>query len=112
MVGEVNLLTEGTAPAVGKSWTLMATHGMVLFYIAANSDSTMRAMSEALGITERRVAQVVKDLAEGGLIVVKRDGRRNVYSVNIDATFRHPTLSHVKLSRFVDALNDRGPSLS
>jgi DNA-binding transcriptional regulator GbsR (MarR family) len=89
---------------MGKTWTLMSTHGVVLFYIAAQPDSTMRQMSEALGITERRIAQVVRDLAEADLLVVTKDGRRNSYSVNLDANFRHPTLSHVKLKRLVEAL--------
>ena len=35
-----------------KNWNLMATHGIVLFYIAANPDSTMRQMSEALSLTD------------------------------------------------------------
>lgn len=83
----------------------MSAHGVVLFYIASRPDSTMRQMSEALGFTERRIAQVVRDLADGDLIQVRRDGRRNSYSVNLDARFRHPTLSHVKLERLVEALS-------
>lgn len=88
----------------GKPWNLMATHGVVLFYIAANEDSTMREMSEELGITERRIAQVVRDLADANFLVVNKEGRRNSYSVNLEANFRHPTLSHIRLKRFVDAL--------
>lgn len=87
-----------------KSWNLMATHGIVLFYIAANPDSTMRQMSEALSLTERRIAQVVRDLAEEEFLSVTRNGRRNSYTVNPDAQFRHPTLSHVTLGRFVEML--------
>jgi DNA-binding transcriptional regulator GbsR (MarR family) len=89
----------------------MATHGVVLFYIAANDDSTMREMSEALGITERRIAQVVRDLSDAELLSVRKDGRRNSYSVNLDAHFRHPTLSHIKLARFVDALRPRNKAM-
>lgn len=88
-----------------KNWNLMATHGIVLFYIAANSDSTMRQMSEALSLTERRIAQVVRDLADAELLNVKRNGRRNSYSVNPDAGFRHPTLSHITLGKFVEVLS-------
>jgi hypothetical protein len=87
-----------------KNWNLMATHGIVLFYIAANPDSTMRQMSEALNLTERRIAQVVRDLAEEDFLTVTRSGRRNSYTVNPDAQFRHPTLSHVTLRRFVEML--------
>jgi DNA-binding transcriptional regulator GbsR (MarR family) len=88
-----------------RNWNLMATHGIVLFYIAANPDSTMRQMSEALSLTERRIAQVVRDLAEANFLSVTRSGRRNSYMVNPDAQFRHPTLSHVTLGRFVEMLS-------
>ena len=90
---------------VSKNWNLMATHGVVLFYIAANPDSTMRQMSEALNLTERRIAQVVRDLAEADLLTVTRNGRRNSYAVNPDANFRHPTLSHITLGHFVKMLS-------
>lgn len=88
-----------------KNWNLMATHGIVLFYIAANPDSTMRQMSEALSLTERRIAQVVHDLADAELLNVTRNGRRNAYTVNPNAGFRHPTLSHITLGKFVDVLS-------
>ena len=90
---------------VGKNWNLMATHGVVLFYIAANPDATMRQMSESLNLTERRIAQVVRDLADADLLTVTRNGRRNSYSVNPEAKFRHPTLSHITLGRFVRMLS-------
>jgi DNA-binding MarR family transcriptional regulator len=90
----------------------MATHGIVLFFVAANPDSTMRQMSEALGVTERRIAQVVRDLADEDLIKVTRRGRRNSYTVNPEARLRHPTLSHVKLGSFVSVLTKRAPESS
>jgi DNA-binding IscR family transcriptional regulator len=90
---------------VSKNWNLMATHGVVLFYIAANPESTMRQMSESLNLTERRIAQVVRDLAEADLLTVTRNGRRNSYAVNPDASFRHPTLSHIRLGHFVRMLS-------
>jgi hypothetical protein len=84
----------------------MATHGIVLFYIAANPDSTMRQMSEALNLTERRIAQVVRDLSDVQYLTVSRNGRRNSYSVNPGANFRHPTLSHITLGKFVQVLGN------
>jgi hypothetical protein len=92
-----------TAPT--RDWNLMASHGVVLFYIAANPEATMREMADVLGITERRIARIVKDLAEANMIMVERIGRRNLYAINSDARFRHPTLSHIPLSRFVEAIN-------
>lgn len=93
-----------------KDWTLMASHGVVLFFIAANPEATMREMADELGITERRIARIVKDLSEAGMITVERTGRRNIYTVNEEAHFRHPTLSHIRLGRFVNAINEDGDS--
>ena len=64
----------------------------------------MKEIGEALGLTERRVAEVVGDLAEADMLRKTKVGRRNVYSVNPDATFRHPTLSHVSLGKFIELL--------
>jgi hypothetical protein len=89
---------------MSKNWTLMATHGVVLFYIAGNPDSTMRQMSDSLAVTERRISQIVRDLSDAKLIEVKRCGRRNTYTVNRDSHFLHPYIAHVPLARVVQAL--------
>ncbi|MDP9473255.1 MAG: winged helix-turn-helix domain-containing protein [Chloroflexota bacterium] len=85
-------------------WTVFSNHGMVLFYVAANPSATLRVISDALGITERQVARIVKDLAEAGMIAVERRGARNAYTVNPEAHLRHPTLAHVPLGPIMAAL--------
>jgi len=89
---------------VSATWTLTASHGIVLFYLAARPESTIREMSEELDLTQRRIAQIVHDLAEANLIKVTRSGRRNLYRVNPEGHFRHPTLSHITVGRFIEAL--------
>lgn len=91
-----------------RTWTLMASHGVVLFFLAARPDSTMRQMSETLGLTERQIARIVRNLDEAGLLEVRRIGRRNTYRVNENANFRHPALSHVPLRPFVELLSSYG----
>ncbi|HLF76396.1 MAG TPA: helix-turn-helix domain-containing protein [Dehalococcoidia bacterium] len=91
---------------MSKNWNLMATHGVVLLHIAANPSATMREMSDTLSMTERRISQVVHDLADANLIEVRRHGRRNSYFINCDARFLHPTLSNIPISRLVAALSD------
>jgi hypothetical protein len=68
-------------------------------------------MALALELTERRVAQIVRDLAEAELITINRLGRRNTYSVNRQAEFRHPTLRHITLHQFEELLSrqEAGP---
>jgi DNA-binding IclR family transcriptional regulator len=87
-----------------RSWRIFSNHGVVLFYVAANPNATIRTMAEALGITERQVSRILRDLADSDMIEVERHGRRNSYTINPDAYLRHPTLSHVKLRRIVNVV--------
>jgi DNA-binding IclR family transcriptional regulator len=90
------------------NWTLMASHGVVLFYIALKPEATMRQMSFALGLTERSVVRIVHELSEAGYIEVHRSGSRNVYCVNTEATFQGPAMSQVSVSDFVRLLSKDG----
>ena len=83
------------------SWTLVTSHGLVLLYLAAYSDSTMRAVSEALGLTERRVVDIIKDLEKADLLKVTHQSRGNHYSLNPDARFRHPVISRMPFADFL-----------
>ncbi len=87
-----------------REWTIFSHHGHVLFYVAANPEATIRAISDALGITERHVARILKHLQAAGMVQVERSGRRNCYTVNPAARLRHPTLAHVTLDRIVQAV--------
>ena len=84
----------------------MDTHGIVLFFIASAPDRTQRQISEALGLTERRIAHVVRDLVEADMLRITKVGSRNQYAVNAAATFRHPSLSHITLGQFLRILHE------
>ena len=70
-------------PKPKRRWTLLSNHGLALFHVAANPSSTLREIAVALGITERQVVRIMKDLVEVGI------GRRNCYSINSEADLRH-----------------------
>ncbi|HEX5369155.1 MAG TPA: helix-turn-helix domain-containing protein [Dehalococcoidia bacterium] len=89
------------------TWNLMGTHGIVLFYIVANPDFTIRRMSDELGLTDRRVSQVIHDLSAAGMVKITRSGRRNQYAIEPSAAFRHPTLSYITLGDFLTVLADK-----
>lgn len=94
-------------------WTLLTSHGHVLFFIAGEPDATVRQITSALGISERRVIAVLHDLEEAGMIRSTRVGVRKHYEINEDAHFRHPTLSHVRLGDVMSQLRPRsdGPPM-
>jgi len=72
------------------NWRLMASHGTVLFYLVTRPDATIREIAGATELTERRVSQIIRDLSQSDVVQVHRRGRRNMYTVNDDATFPTP----------------------
>ena len=83
-----------------QSLLLVGSHGLVLFYVMRFQASTMKEIATSLGLTERRIAVVISDLVDANYLEVQKRGRRNRYSINTRASFRHPTMSHVHLSDF------------
>lgn len=88
------------------TWTLISTHGLVLFHIAINGDATMREIADALGITERRVAQIIKDLGDADLLTTERMGRRNTYCVNKAAHFLAPPVQSIRIADFLNLVEN------
>lgn len=72
------------------TWTFLSNHGHVLIQISMNSESRVRDIAEAVGITERSALSILADLEKGDFISVERVGRRNTYRVNPHKNFRHP----------------------
>lgn len=72
------------------TWTFLSNHGHVLVHINRNSDSKVKEIAEAVGITERSALSILSDLERAGYITVERVGRRNSYRINANKNFRHP----------------------
>ncbi len=64
----------------------------------------MRELASRLGLTERTLYTIIKDLATADMIHVGRSGRQNTYSVNAAARFVQPLFSHLRLGSFLAAL--------
>jgi DNA-binding transcriptional regulator GbsR (MarR family) len=92
---------------MANNWTLMASHGCVLFYLATHKDATIREVAGATDLTERRVSQIVRDLSDAEMLQVQRQGRRNTYEVNTEARFPEP-LAEVPLGSFIEILQESG----
>ncbi|KEF33464.1 MULTISPECIES: helix-turn-helix transcriptional regulator [Deinococcus] len=75
-------------------WTFLTNHTHVLLCLARRPDETLRRVAEQVGITERAVQRIVRDLEAGGVLVRTRQGRRNRYVVNPAVPLRHPLEAH------------------
>ncbi|HSM68096.1 MAG TPA: winged helix-turn-helix transcriptional regulator [Xanthomonadales bacterium] len=82
-------------------WTLFSNHGHVLLYLAREPDARLRDVAENVGITERAVQKIVRDLQEGGVISVRKQGRRNRYRINGRKPLRHPLEAHRSIGGLV-----------
>jgi biotin operon repressor len=81
----------------GAGWSLFSAQGRVLFHLAACADSPVAEIAEKLGLTERAVWGVVRDLRQRGMLILRKKGRRHHYAINLDAPLLHPTIRGVTL---------------
>ncbi len=87
-------------PAAG-AWTFLTNHAHVLLCLAANPEARMRDVAGQVGITERAVQHIVRDLAEAGVVERTRDGRRNRYTLHPELPLRHPIEAHRRVADLV-----------
>jgi len=71
------------------SWTFLSNHGHVVVQLSKNPDLKISELAALVGITDRRVAAILRDLQEAGYLTVIKDGRRNSYAVDLDKQLRH-----------------------
>ncbi len=75
-------------------WTLLTNHAHVLVCLSRDPTQRMRNIALLVGITERAVQRIVKELTADGFIVVSKVGRNNQYTVNERQPLRHPLEAH------------------
>lgn len=71
-------------------WSLFSNHGNVLLCLADDPEARLRDVASAIGITERAVQKIVRDLQDGGILSVSKQGRRNRYRINTRKPLQHP----------------------
>ena len=81
--------------------TFLSNHAHVIFLIARRADVRMREIADEVGITERAVQRIIDDLTAGGYVIVTKEGRRNVYTVQGNLPLPHPIEKHCTLSQLI-----------
>ena len=82
-------------------WTFLSNYGHVLVALSTNPDARMRDIADMVGITERAVQQIVRELVDQGYVFKDKDGRRNRYHIAYHAHLRHELEAGVSLGEFV-----------
>jgi DNA-binding MarR family transcriptional regulator len=86
------------------SWTILSTHGLVLFAIAQDPEIRLRDIALRVGLTERAVQRIVSELIDAGYASRSRAGRRNVYKIHGEKQLPHATTRHQDVGAVLDAL--------
>jgi len=73
-----------------QTWTFLSNHAHVLVCVAKNPDVRLSEVAALVGVRERTVHRIVHELIDAGYISVTKDGRNNVYSIDLDKPLRHP----------------------
>jgi hypothetical protein len=90
----------------GLDWSLLSSHGKVVLFLALCPESTIQQIARALDRTERAVARTVASLRRSGIVRARTLHRRKLFSVNLDASLFHPTLSGYTLRQVFGNLRE------
>lgn len=85
-------------------WTLFSNHGHVLFCLAKNNDARLRDVAATVGITERAVQKIVRELQDAGFVAVTKHGRCNRYRINTRKPLRHAIEADCTVGRLLQAV--------
>lgn len=89
-------------------WSLLSAQGKVLFYVALCPRCSVQEIAAALGLTERAVWGVIRELRRQKMLLMGRDNRRHRYSVNLDAPLLHPTIQGLTLRPVLGEIAEKG----
>lgn len=94
-------------------WTFLTNHSHVLVCLARDPRLRLRDLAAEVGITERAVQSIVKDLEAAGCVTIHREGRRNRYDIVADRPMRHRVERHHVIGDLLAAMAPiAGPGLA
>lgn len=69
---------------MSEKWGFLTNHALVLVFVIMHPDSTVRQISQGVGITERSTLSILRDMEIDNVVVRAREGRRNTYAVSFE----------------------------
>ena len=87
-------------------WTFLSNYGHVLVYISTHPEALVREVADEVGITERSAMRIITQLDEAGVLSREKNGRRNHYTIDRQASLRHPVEANCTVGRFLDIFAD------
>jgi len=91
------------------TWTFLTNHTHTLLVIWRQPDVRVRDIAEQVGITERAVMRIIRELADAGFISISKLGRENRYEVVGDLHLRHPLEKNRTVGQLLEVLSKGEP---
>lgn len=88
--------------------TCLSNQLSLLMLLAVHGEVTTRELALSLGITERAVHRILRDLAESGYITIGKRGYRNQYTVHPEKSVGHPAFPTLTLGELLAPVMNRG----
>jgi hypothetical protein len=85
-------------------WTFFSNYGHVLVCLARDPRTRLRDVAAEVGITERAVQKIVRDMQDAGYLTVTKQGRCNRYRINRRKCLRHGLESHCTVGKLLTAV--------
>jgi len=82
-------------------WTFFSNYGHVLVCLSRNNQARLKDVAFEVGITERAVQKIVRDMQDAGFITVSKQGRCNRYRLNKRKSLRHGLESHCNIGKLL-----------
>ena len=86
-------------------WTFLTNHARVFMLVAEQPDILIRELASRVGITERAVHRILKELEDSGYVSHQTVGRRNRYRVRKSLHFRHALHDDQQVGDLLDLLS-------
>jgi DNA-binding MarR family transcriptional regulator len=90
-----------------QKWTFITNHAAVLTVLDGEEQLTSREIAISLGITERTVVRIIKDLETTGYVTKRKEGRENRYKVNKDLPLRRDDQQEVQVRTLLQLISHK-----
>ncbi len=87
------------------NWRFLTNHALVLTHVANHPRTTLREISQAVGVTERAALSILRAMEEDGIVSRRREGRRNRYWVDYAALMEHQLEGPYSVAELASTLN-------
>jgi hypothetical protein len=85
-------------------WSLLTNHALALVHVIEHPRSTLREIADSVGVTDRAALSLVRALEEDNILIRRKEGRRNVYTCDIDALMAHRSHGQYSIGQIAAAL--------